>query len=95
MDIHGIVAEVDQLATVDGHDQALFPDLLYRFRLRQVDFDARLQDGRRDHKDDQEHQHDVHKGNDIDLGKGGPGLACKLRHAIYPALRLNLMVLMG
>ena len=41
------------LIFIDGDDQFLFSDLFHRARLGNVNLDARLQNGRGDHEDDQ------------------------------------------
>jgi hypothetical protein len=71
MNVHGIVAEVDALGFVDGDDETLFGDFFYGVSFGDVDFDARLQDGRGDHKNDQQDEDDVDEGNHVDVGEGG------------------------
>src|SRR5579883_808380 len=70
VNVYSVVAEIDQLGAVNGDDQPLVTYLLHRLRFRQIDFDAGLQDRCGDHKDDQQHEHYVYEGDNIDLGKG-------------------------
>src|SRR5207302_1320117 len=60
--VYRIVAEKNALLLVDGNDQALLRDLLHGLRLRDTHVDAGLQDGRGDHKDDEQHQDYVDEG---------------------------------
>src|SRR5947209_8841035 len=68
--VHRIVAEKHALLLIDGDDQALLRDLLHSLRLGHAHVDAGLQDGRGDHEDDEQHQHYVDEGCDVDVGHG-------------------------
>src|SRR5712692_11550633 len=46
VDVHRLVAQVDALRAVNGHDQAVVGNLFHRLRFGQIDFDPGLQDGR-------------------------------------------------
>ncbi len=75
VDVDRVIAEVHQLRAVDGDHQARFGDFLDRLRFRQIHVDAGLQNRRGDHENDQQHQHHVHEGNDVDVGERSAGLA--------------------
>src|SRR6516164_6358114 len=59
VDVDGIVAEKYALLLVDADHQSFLGDFLHGAGFRNVDFDARLQHGSRDHEDDQKHKHHV------------------------------------
>jgi hypothetical protein len=80
VDVDGIVAEIDELLFIDGDDEFLFGDFLDGVSFGDVDFDAGLQDGCRDHEDDQEHENNVDERNHVDLGEGGLRGFGYLRH---------------
>src|SRR5208337_632124 len=63
------VVQKHALLAVNGDDQALLGDFLHRFGVRDGDFDARLQDRRSHHEDDQQHQHYIHQRGDVDVGQ--------------------------
>ena len=53
------------------HVHGLRVDRIGAPRLRQVDVEALLHHRRGHHEDDQQHQHDVHERDDVDLGERG------------------------
>src|ERR1700730_5137095 len=71
MNVDGIVAEIKSLRLVDRDDEALLGDFLDRVRLGDVELDAGLEDGRGNHEDDQENEHDVDERHHVDLGERG------------------------
>jgi len=71
VDVHGIVAEIDELVFVDGDDNFLLDEGLDRFRFGDVDFDAGLEDGSGDHEDDEKNEDDIDERDHVDVGKGG------------------------
>src|ERR1035438_2570917 len=73
VDVDRIVAEKNFLRFVDADDEPLFGDLLDGASVGHVDFDSGLQHRRGHHKDDQQHQHDIHQGGDVDVGEGALG----------------------
>src|SRR6266542_4843088 len=80
VDVHRIVSEIDALVFVDGDHQPLLGDLLHGPGLGHVDFDAGLQDGRGHHKHHQQHQHNIDKGSDVNIGERALGaslVVCK------------------
>src|ERR1700676_818687 len=87
VNVDGGVANINALRAIDGNDNARFGNLFYSFGLRHVHFDSGLQDRRRDHENHEQHKHDVHKGDDVDLRKRSAGLAAQLWHF---SNRLNL-----
>jgi len=62
MNVDGLIAEKDLLLVIDGDDHALFGDLFHGAGFGDVDFNTRLQHRRRDHEDDEQHQHHVNQG---------------------------------
>src|SRR5262249_58901231 len=71
VDINGIVSQEDALFLVDGDHQPLFGDLFYGSRFRHGNVNAGLQHGRRHHEDDQQNQHNVDEGSDVDFREPG------------------------
>src|SRR5512143_2360511 len=62
-------AEVGRLVLLDGHDDrlGLVLALLGVARLRELHVDTLLEHGRDDHEDDEQHDHDVGHGRDVDV----------------------------
>ena len=69
VNVDGFIAEVNALGLVHRHDQALLIDFLHGARLRDVDFDAGLQDGRGNHENNEQHENHVHERDHVDLGE--------------------------
>src|SRR6266568_215377 len=80
VDIDGFIAQVDALRLVQCDDQAILGEIFHSARLRHIDFNARLEDGGGDHKDDEEHQNHVHEGDHVDLGERSLSRFGELRH---------------
>src|SRR5438093_5955992 len=70
IDVDGIVAQKYALLLIDADHHPLFRDLLDSPRLGHTDFNAGLQHRRRDHKDDEQHENNVHEWRDVDIGEG-------------------------
>src|SRR6266568_2963566 len=82
VDVDGIVAQKYALVLINGDDQPLLGDFLHSLRLGNLNLNPRLKDGRGDHEHHEQHQHNVHKGSDVDVGERGLGaslVVCK-RH---------------
>jgi hypothetical protein len=73
VNINRIVAEIDALVFVDGDDELLFGDFLDGVGFGNVDFNAGLEDGSGDHKDDKEDEDHVDERNHVDIGEAGLG----------------------
>src|ERR1700683_122285 len=67
VNVDRFVVQIDALRFVDGDDHANFRQFLYGFGFRDVHFDARLQNRRGDHENNQQHQYDVDKRHHIDF----------------------------
>ena len=67
VNIDRVVPDVDSLRVIDGNHDARFGNFLHCLGLRHVHLNAGLQDRRCNHENYQQHEHDVHKGNDVDL----------------------------
>src|SRR6266853_3868151 len=80
MNVGGLIAEVDALRLVDSDDQPILIDFLHCLGLGYIDFDAGLENGRGDHKDDEEHENHVDEGDHVDLGERGLRRYGELRH---------------
>src|ERR1700691_1948079 len=80
VDVNRFVIQIDALRAVDSDDHAHFRQFFHRFRFWDVHVDARLQNRRGDHEDNQQHQYDADKRHHIDFLKCSPGLALNLRH---------------
>src|SRR5580698_1384960 len=75
VDVDRLAVQEDFLVTIDGDHQPLFGDFLHRLGVRHLNLDARLQYWRRDHEDNEQHQHHVDQWGDIDFGKRSLGAA--------------------
>src|SRR6266496_3135662 len=82
MQLGGDIVDIDRVASqkyplllVNADHHALLGDLFYGSRSRDVDFNARLQDRRGHHENDQQYQHYVDQGGDVDIRKGSLGAA--------------------
>ena len=71
-------------------DQPLLGDFFHGLSFPHSDLDARLQDGRRDHEDDQQHQHHVDERGDVDVGERVWVRPCALVKAITSLQRLDV-----
>jgi hypothetical protein len=80
VDVDGSIAQIDELILVDGDDEPLLVDFLYGSGFRDVNFDAGLQDGCSDHKNDEEHENNVNERDHVDLGEGALRGFGELRH---------------
>src|SRR5262249_20345824 len=69
--INWITAQKHSLLAVHGNHQPWLRDLFDRSRLRDGNLDARLQYRRRQHEDDEQHEHHIYQWRHIDVGKGG------------------------
>src|SRR5947208_3644965 len=70
-----LVVEEESLFLGDGEDHPLFDRGWTRRRSRQVDVDAAIHHGRRQHEDEQEDEHHVDQRDDVDLGQRGADAA--------------------
>src|SRR5690606_24931442 len=80
LDQHRCLADVDLLGVIHAQDELL----LAGFNrcgacVRQVHLHALLDEGCGDHEDDEEHQHHVHHGRDVDLAHRGAAFAAAAR----------------
>ena len=83
-----IVSQINELILVDGDDDLLFGDFMHALGLRNIDFDAGLEDGGGDHEDDQQDEHDVDERDHVDLGQGRLRRFGHLRHRFSRTARL-------
>ena len=67
---HRLSVQVDVLVPVNRHDRLVLGFRLFAAvrRKRQRHWDALLQQRSDDHHDDEQHQHDVDEGRDVDVG---------------------------
>src|ERR1017187_9863170 len=73
VDVDRIVAEKNSLRFVDADYQSLFGDLFDGAGVGHVDFDSGLQYRRGHHENNEQYQHDIHQGCDVDVGERGLG----------------------
>jgi len=66
IDVDGVVAEEYALILVDRDDGAFLGNLLDGAGFGDANFDARLQNGSRNHKDDEQHENDINQRSDVD-----------------------------
>src|SRR5580658_1715546 len=69
VDVDRVVAQKNSLRFIDANYQPLFGNLFDRARVGNVDFDSRLQHGRGDHENDEQHEDDIDQRSDVDVGK--------------------------
>src|SRR5262249_8754052 len=65
---HGALANGDLAPPAQAHDEPLVHVEPVRRDLRQVDLEPALEERRRDHEDDEQHEQDVDERRDVDLG---------------------------
>src|SRR4051812_16889643 len=69
--VNGIAAEKNFLFTVDSDHQPRLGNLINGLRVRHSHVNARLNNRRGQHKDNEQHQHHIDKRSDVDVGKRG------------------------
>src|SRR5580658_1038968 len=75
VDVDGIVAEENALVLIDRDNHPFLSNFLDGAGFWHIDFNARLQDWRSDHEDDEQNEDDIDKGSDVDIGECGLGTA--------------------
>src|SRR6266853_316534 len=80
VDVYRIVSDINSLGAVNRNDHSRFGNFLDCLRFGDVHLDSGLQNRRGDHEDHQEDEHDVHERDNVNVRKGGAGLARELRH---------------
>src|ERR1700688_585558 len=75
IDVDGIVAQKNFLRFVDADYETFFRNFLHGAGVRDVYFNAGLQDWSGDHKNDEQHEDDVHERSDVDIGERGRSAA--------------------
>src|SRR6266404_2487239 len=73
VDVDGIVPEKNFLRFVDADYEALFGNLFHGAGVGNVNFDSGLQYRRGHHENNKQHEDDIHKRCDVDIGKRGLG----------------------
>src|SRR5262249_54819487 len=66
---HDLIVEIDPLVLGDGDDETLFLRVRGGLHVREADVDSALHHRSSDHENDEEHQHHVDQGRDIDVEK--------------------------
>src|SRR5689334_4099649 len=77
VDIDRIIAEEHALLLVDGDHQSLFSNFFHRAGARHIEFDSRLKNWCGHHENDEQHEHDIHQGSDVDVGNGSLGASIR------------------
>ena len=80
---HLILIEIQALILLDRQHRSNFRLDRVRRRRRQLDIHAPVEHRCRHHKNDQQHQHDIDQGNNIDL-RHEAALACFEDHPFVP-----------
>src|SRR2546427_11165855 len=69
IDVDRIIAKKNALLFVNADHHTFFGDFLYRARLGNTDFNARLKHRRSHHENDEQNQNYVDQGRDVDIGE--------------------------
>ena len=83
VDVDRVIAEKHPLLFVDADHQAFFGDLFDGPGLGDIELYAGLQHRGSDHKDDQQHQYNVHQRRDVDVGEGSLSSSVRSRKGHY------------